>query len=130
MGLYSKLRKIGHGRVESLRRSFWHHVERNMPFPSFDPIEIQIEEQLSSLEDYLKPRKYSPQPKQEIDSLPGIDIPTHPSTEQDRIDFLVGYLNGQLNYEKRLNEKRFSETQRTRYETVLEQLAERYPSKE
>ncbi|HLC71640.1 hypothetical protein J4421_06365 [Candidatus Woesearchaeota archaeon] len=108
MGLYSKLRQIGHGRLESLRRAIGYRVQNTMPFPSHEPIELQIEEHLSSLEDLVKP-KYRPQGTELSEPI-----------KREQIDHLVGYLDSQLRWD---DKKRFSAAQIKRYEILLERLA-------
>ena len=111
MGFYSKLREIGHGRLEAMRRAFSYRVGNSLPFPSYEPIELQIEEGISRLEEMLKP-KYRPKGT-EIDE----------GVKRQIIDQKVGWLNSQLKWD---DKKRFSAAQLERYDTVLEQLAEIY----
>ncbi len=111
MGLYSKLRQIGHGRLESLRRAIGYRVENAMPFPSHVPIEVQIEEHLSRLEELAKTR-YRPK---------GSELTEEAKRKQ--IDMLVGYLDSQLQLDDR---ERFSAAQIKRYETLIERLGDKY----
>lgn len=109
--LYSQLRKIGHGRIESLRRAINNTIERSLPFPNYEPVEVQIEAHISELENLVKKRW-----RQESLNQDGI---------KQRLERCVGYLDSQLsNYRER-----FSEIQVARYEKVLEHLEDKYPSK-
>ncbi|MBS3116554.1 hypothetical protein J4421_03065 [Candidatus Woesearchaeota archaeon] len=110
--MYSKLRSVGHVRKEALARSIRYKVENLLPFPSFEPIELQIEGALDKLENLVRPR-YRPQ---------GTELSA--DTMRNEIDSLVGYLDSQLNLNER---KRFSELQIKRYDSILERLAEIYP---
>ncbi len=87
MRLYSKLRQIGHGRLESLCRVMGYRVENSLPFPSHEPIELQIEEHLSRLEDLAKSR-YRPQ-----------DTKLSEDAKRGQIDMLVEYLDSQLEWD-------------------------------
>lgn len=114
MSLYSKLREIGHGRLESLRRVTGYRIERLLSYPSYKPKELQIEEHLSNLENLVKLRYRSQ----------GTELSEE--RKRNEIDNLVGYLDSQLEWE---DKKRFSAAQIGRYEKLLERLAEVYSEK-
>ena len=111
MGLYSKLKRIGHGRLESLCRAIGYRVQSAMPFPSYEPIEFQIEEHLFRLED-LATSRYRP-----------FNNELTEDAKRKEIDKLVGYLDSQLQLDDRT---RFSAAQIKRYETLLDRLGDKY----